>query len=226
MESLLRVRPQRHPSKVHDGSSYLGCWWAGKGPRRDCRCPRGFSHIAFLDDHAAQETDQPSVLGWPVLGPLKRFIEPQIRQSFNAALVRIGDAKTRLVWLEQLDRVGYECPCLIHQPPVPSAVGSGSVVFSQAAVQAQASIGSVSSSTPGAALIMTFNLLMVCMSSWCPPGRDVQVGSRSWIGIGASVIQQVRIASDVIVGAGAVVVSDLPVGVTVVGVPARILKKS
>jgi len=62
----------------------------------------------------------------------------------------------------------------------------------------------------------------------CPGARlagEVQVGSRSWIGIGASVIQQVRIGSDVTVGAGAAVVRDLPDGVTAVGVPARVLPR-
>jgi len=50
----------------------------------------------------------------------------------------------------------------------------------------------------------------------------VEIGDRSWIGIGASVIQQIRIGADVIVGAGAAVVHDLPDGVTAVGVPARV----
>ena len=36
-----------------------------------------FSRIAFLDDHADHEIDHQTVLGWPVLGPLKRIIEPQ-----------------------------------------------------------------------------------------------------------------------------------------------------
>ena len=48
------------------------------------------------------------------------------------------------------------------------------------------------------------------------------MGSRSWIGIGDSVIQQLRIGADVTVGAGAVVVRYLPDGVTAVGVPARV----
>ncbi|WP_231884173.1 acetyltransferase [Synechococcus sp. MIT S9504] len=50
----------------------------------------------------------------------------------------------------------------------------------------------------------------------------MQVGSCSWIGIGASVIQQICIGDDVTVGAGAAVVRDLPDGVTAVGVPARV----
>jgi serine acetyltransferase len=52
------------------------------------------------------------------------------------------------------------------------------------------------------------------------------VGERSWIGIGASVIQQIRIGVDVTVGAGAAVVRDLPDGVTAVGVPGRVLPQS
>lgn len=60
----------------------------------------------------------------------------------------------------------------------------------------------------------------------CPGARlvaDVQFGSKSWIGIDASVLQQVRIGSDVTVGAGAVVIRDLPDSVTAARVPARIL---
>ena len=54
---------------------------------------------------------------------------------------------------------------------------------------------------------------------------EAQVGSRSWIGIGTSVIQQVRFGADVTVGAGAAVVRDLPDGVTAVGIPARVLPR-
>ncbi len=63
----------------------------------------------------------------------------------------------------------------------------------------------------------------------CPGAHlagEVQVGACSWIGIGASVIQQIRIGADVTVGAVAAVVCDLPDGVTAVGVPARVLPHS
>lgn len=55
---------------------------------------------------------------------------------------------------------------------------------------------------------------------------EVQVRERSWIGIGASLIQQIRIGCDVTIGAGAAVISGLPDGVTAVGVPARVLIRS
>lgn len=49
----------------------------------------------------------------------------------------------------------------------------------------------------------------------------VTVGDRSWVGIGACARQLVRIGSDVVVGAGAVVVRSISDSCTVVGNPAR-----
>lgn len=49
------------------------------------------------------------------------------------------------------------------------------------------------------------------------------VGTRSFIGAGATVLPGVTIGSDVIVGAGAVVNRDVPDGVTVMGIPAKVV---
>lgn len=185
----------------------------------------GFSEIAFLDDRAHQQTD-PTVLGWPVLGPLHRASEQSMLHSFKAALVGIGDAAKRQYCLNQLSTIGYERPRLIHPTAwvSPSAsLGPGSVVFAQAAVQAQAHLGAGVILNTGCSI--DHDVHLADGVHICPGARlagEVHVGKRSWIGIGACVIQQVRIGSDVTVGAGAAVIQDLPDGITAVGVPARI----
>ncbi|HMJ67978.1 MAG TPA: acetyltransferase [Cyclobacteriaceae bacterium] len=54
---------------------------------------------------------------------------------------------------------------------------------------------------------------------------NVTVGDEVFIGSGATILQGLSIGKGSIVGAGAVVTKDVPPGITVVGVPARPMKK-
>jgi sugar O-acyltransferase (sialic acid O-acetyltransferase NeuD family) len=51
----------------------------------------------------------------------------------------------------------------------------------------------------------------------------VQAGVNAWVCAGATVLPRIKIGADARVGAGAVVTRDVPNGVIVVGVPARVL---
>ena len=52
----------------------------------------------------------------------------------------------------------------------------------------------------------------------------IVLGDNVWLGTGAKVLDGVRIGSDVVVGANAVVNADLPDGAVAAGVPARVLR--
>ena len=165
----------------------------------------GFSRIAFLDDHAYEQADQPTVLGWPLLGPLNGGLETGILEAYPAALVGIGDAAKRLFWLEQLClRLFAPAADSSHSLSAPSAsLGNGTVVFANSAIQTNAAIGLGSILNTGCSVDHDVHLadgVHIC------PGARLAVAfmlALSWIGIGACVIQRVRIGSDVTVGAGA-----------------------
>jgi serine acetyltransferase len=53
----------------------------------------------------------------------------------------------------------------------------------------------------------------------------VDIGRGVLVGTGAQILQYVRVGDGATVGAGAVVRSDVPAGVTVVGIPAKPLEK-
>ncbi len=57
-------------------------------------------------------------------------------------------------------------------------------------------------------------------------GYDVSIGSGCWIASGAIVVGGVSIGDNTIVGAGAVVTTDLPSGVFAAGVPAKVKRKT
>lgn len=54
---------------------------------------------------------------------------------------------------------------------------------------------------------------------------NVTVGNGAFIGSGATILQGLTIGKGAVVGAGAVVTKDVPDGITVVGVPARPMRK-
>jgi acetyltransferase-like isoleucine patch superfamily enzyme len=54
--------------------------------------------------------------------------------------------------------------------------------------------------------------------------RGIVLGDNVWLGTGAKVLDGVTIGSDVVVGANAVVSTDLPDGAIAAGVPARVLR--
>ena len=54
-------------------------------------------------------------------------------------------------------------------------------------------------------------------------GRPITIGRNVWIGAGALILPGVTIGDDAIIGAGSVVSRNVPEGLTVVGIPARIL---
>jgi acetyltransferase-like isoleucine patch superfamily enzyme len=54
--------------------------------------------------------------------------------------------------------------------------------------------------------------------------RGIALGENVWLGTGVKVLDGVRVGRDVVVGAGAVVTTDLPDGVVAAGVPARVVR--
>jgi maltose O-acetyltransferase len=55
--------------------------------------------------------------------------------------------------------------------------------------------------------------------------RAIKIGSRAWLGGGVIVCPGVTIGEEAVVGAGSVVVRDVPAGVVVAGNPCRVIKK-
>lgn len=56
------------------------------------------------------------------------------------------------------------------------------------------------------------------------PAKPVTIGDRVWIGGKARIYQGVTIGNDSIIGAGSVVVDDVPANVVVCGIPAKIIR--
>jgi UDP-perosamine 4-acetyltransferase len=183
--------------------------------------------VGFLD--ADPQLTGESVGGVPVLGQINLL--PKLKaQKVKGVIVSIGDNRPRLSYAEKAREKGFELINAIHPSSSVSKtaklgqnitvcagavistdaqVADGVIVNTCAVVDHECEIGRAAHICPTAALA----------------GR-VRVGDEAFLGIGCKIIQCLRIGNRSIIGAGAVVIADVPDEVTVVGVPARVIKGS
>ena len=167
------------------------------------------------------------VAGLPVFGHINGL--PKLRQKkIRSAIVAIGDAAPRESYAKVLVEHGFVLINAIH----PSAVIAGGVTLGTNIVVAAGAVVGTESRIEDSAIINTGATVdhecVVGRASHICPGASlagkVTVGPRAFVGLGARVIQCLNIGEGAIVGAGCVVIRDVPPGVTVVGVPGRIVK--
>lgn len=140
-------------------------------------------------------------------------------------VVAVGNNTVRIRLFEEASSLGFNPVRVIHPFTYVSPganIGLGVVVFAGAVINIGCNIGEVCIVNTGATIDHDCDIdIGVHISPGVNLAGGVTVGARSWIGIGASVKQLTSIGYDVLVGAGAAVVSNITNGKTVVGVPAK-----
>jgi sugar O-acyltransferase (sialic acid O-acetyltransferase NeuD family) len=178
-----------------------------------------FEFLGWLDDSVPAGLD---VHGVPVLGGEEWIAaHPDV-----AVLFGIGSPASRRRLVERSVELGARAfPSVVH----PSAwvgnrveIGEGSVICAGARVTTDIVIGRHVHLNTGS--IVSHDCRLDDFVTVAPGARvsgAVEVGEGADVGTGSTTIQGRRIGRWSIVGAGAVVVDDVPDDATVVGVPAR-----
>lgn len=177
----------------------------------------------FLDDSLSGE-----VYGIPVLGG-EGELAPIRDSGIRHAIASTGYADMRNTFDERLLAAGFELATAVH----PSAqiargvtLGEGSMIMAGTVVGPDTVLGRSCIVNTCASLdhdcVLGDYVHMAPGANLC---GGVRVGTHTLIGIAAAVIPERRIGDRVIIGAGALVLADIPGGATAVGVPARILEK-
>jgi len=181
-----------------------------------------YSEIALLDGYA----DYDHLYSYQIIG--KSDDLEDYRSQFSHALVCIADTRTRMHYIERVIEAGYEVPNVIHKRAYVSKsvkMGIGVIINAMAAVQADSKLGNGCVIETGA-VVEHDNVLDDCVT--IAPNAStmgfVKIGSKTFVGGAACVINTVCIGENVLVGAGSVVMSDVPDGVMVAGCPAEIKK--
>lgn len=190
----------------------------------DCAERLNYTRIVFFDDYARS-----TMLGPWVLEGTGADLGAAVT-GFDAFIVGIGDNRVRLERQRALLNAGGRAAILIHPAATVSrhaVVGAGSVVFAGAVVNTGAVVGEAVILNTGCGIDHDVRLADgVHASPGAHLGGGVLVGEASWIGLGAAIREGISIGAHVRVGAGAVVVRGVEDGLTVVGNPARELRRN
>lgn len=178
----------------------------------------------FIDDDVSKINQK--LFGLPVIGTLDYLLQ---KKNEIAVAVAIADP---LVKKEMVNRLSgnsrIHFPTFIH-PSVwfgeKVKIGRGSIIYPGVTINYESVIGDFVTVNMNSSLGHNCHLMDYSTLS---PGVDcggfTTLGTQSFLGIGSCTLQSVKIGKKSIVGAGAVIIEDIPDHVTVVGNPGRIIK--
>jgi sugar O-acyltransferase (sialic acid O-acetyltransferase NeuD family) len=179
-------------------------------------------------DLASRKGD--TVLGVKITGSdadLPALYKRGLRLAF-VALGSTGDPARRIALWELAEKAGFKFPSVIHPSAMVSdhaRLGQGTYIGPGAIVNAGAAIGDGCIVNSGAIVEHDCRLgNFVHVAPGVVLSAGVTVGDRSHIGTGTCTAHYLTIGEDTVVGAGSVVVKDLPAKAVCLGSPAKKIK--
>ena len=179
--------------------------------------------IGFVDDGIVTGE---VVAGLPVFGGIDYLLSLNEQVNLVCAIAGVNARKQIIANLNEKDNVNFPNlidPSVIQSPSV--QMGCGNIICASSVLSVDIKIEDF--------VIIDWNCTIghdVVLGSYVTvyPGTNisgcVDIGIRCEIGTGTKVVQGLKIASDVVTGAGAVVAKDIDVRGTYVGVPVKMVK--
>lgn len=182
--------------------------------------------LGFFDD---SRTCGECVNGFPILGGIDRLNE---WNNDLSVVVAIGSPMVKQKIVRNITNPHIHFPTLIHPSVIIGDthlvdIGKGCIICAGNILTTNIVIGdfvilNLACTVGHDAVIHSFAAFMPS----CNISGEVRIGEGVYCGTGVKIINQISIGSHTIVGAGAVVTSNQPDNCTVVGVPAKVIKRN
>ena len=182
--------------------------------------------IGFFDD---EEPEGKVINGYPILGGIDKL------NRWNSALflvLALGIPKTKKHVLGKIHNKKISYPVLVHPSVIMGdkkylTIGEGSIICAGTIITTNISIGrhvilNLSCTVGHETEIGDFSSFMPT----CNISGEVKIGEGNFWGTGVKIINKKVVGDNVIVGAGSVIVEDIPDNVIIAGVPAKAINRN
>lgn len=187
----------------------------------------GVDIVGFLDDDPKYEGHD--VKGVPVLGKTALLKSLKDSEGIEAVYCPLGDNKLRVEFLSLARELGYETPNYIHPSVLISpyvTIGKGVYILLGTTIMPHTVIKDFVMISMGVHLAH-HNVLDegVFLSTGCNFGASIHAHKYVYCGISSTIMTGLHeLGEDCLIGAGAVVIRDVPAKAVMAGVPAKLLK--
>jgi sugar O-acyltransferase (sialic acid O-acetyltransferase NeuD family) len=182
--------------------------------------------IGFIDDNPALKGKEVSKL--KVLGGFDYL--KNLDKSKDSVIVSFGDNHLRKSKADLVKEQGFRLESAIHPRAIVAesvTLGENVIVVAGAVINPDAKIGRCVLINTGATVDHDCIIEEACHIA---PGAHlaggVHVRKLAFIGIGSSVIDDMIIGENSVIGAGSVIIREVPSNATVVGVPGKVIKSN
>lgn len=179
-------------------------------------------------DYCVSSLDSPNT--WVGVSILKgdENLQKLRENGYSKAFIAIGSNSIRQCIAEVAIQAGYQLVNAISPNAVvsPSAhLGIGIAVMAGAVINAGCVIEDLAIINTGATVDHDCRIGRGAhIAPQCGLAGNVVVGTNSFLGVGCKVIPGIKIGERATIGAGGVVILDIPSGATAIGVPVKIVK--
>lgn len=187
----------------------------------------GVEIVGFLDDNP--ELQNQIIKGIPVLGPVS--ILPTLKEKYGVEAIYcpIGNNKVRVKILSEARGLGYAIPNYIHPSVIISSnvtIGEGCYILLGTTIMPYTTIKDFvmisMSANVGHHIVLEEG---VFLSTGCNFGASIIAHKYAYCGLGSTLMTGIHeIGEDCLIGAGAVVIKDVPPKAVMAGVPAKVIK--
>lgn len=188
----------------------------------------GINIVGFLDDNPKYIGQ--SVRGVPILGGITRLNDLKSTEGVEAVYCPLGNNKLRVKFLSMAHELGYETPNYIHPSVLISpnvTIGNGVYILLGTTIMPHTIIKDYVMISMGVHLAH-HNVLEegVFLSTGCNFGASIHAHKYAYCGISSTIMTGIHeLGEDCLIGAGAVVIKDVPDNAVMAGVPAKVLRK-